>query len=160
MDTRTSPFHLRLTRVRDVLSQSGVDALLMGRKTFDLVCSFPGEWPYGARPVYVLTRSPSNRQKQDKPGARIEFVQGEPAKILEAIQARGIKRIYVDGGETIRLFLKAGLVSEMTLTRVPVLIGRGVPLFGDLDRDVQLQLQSVKSYPSGLLQTRYRVMPS
>jgi len=82
---------------------------------------------------------------------------GDPVEIFSRLEARGIRHIYVDGGVTIQRFLRAGLIQRVIITRVPVLIGDGIPLFGDLPHDVPLRHIMTRSYPSGLVQTEYEV---
>ena len=82
---------------------------------------------------------------------------GEPAGILAQLEARGLRHVYVDGGITIQRFLQAGLIQTLTITRVPVLIGTGIPLFGALPRDIVLRHVATRQYASGLVQSEYVV---
>lgn len=111
-----------------------VDALVIGRKTFETVLSFD-EWPYGEKRVFVLSTRPLAAAP---PGAVVERMSGPPADIVSQLAARGIQHAYVDGGITIQGFLRAGLIQRLIITRVPVLIGAGIPLFGELQRDIAL----------------------
>jgi dihydrofolate reductase len=130
-----------------------VEALVIGRKTFETVLAFE-TWPYGQKPVFVL----STRTLAPAPlGAVVEHMSGEPAEIVSRLDGRGIRHIYVDGGVTIQRFLQAGLIQRLIITRVPVLIGDGVPLFGRLPHDVKLQHIATRHYPSGLVQSEYQV---
>ena len=130
-----------------------VDALVIGRKTFETVLSFD-KWPYGEKPVFVL----STRSLAPAPaGAVVEHLSGEPVEIVSRLEARGIRHAYVDGGITIQRFLRAGLIQHLIITRVPVLIGDGIPLFGSLPHDVHLRHIATRHYPSGLVQTEYEV---
>ncbi len=131
-----------------------VDALIIGRKTFDTVLAFDS-WPYGKKPVFVLS---SSALASAPAGAVVEPMSGEPTEILSRLEARGIRQVYVDGGITIQRFLGAGLIQRLIITRVPVLIGEGVPLFGTLPRDVRLHHVATRSYASGLVQSEYEVM--
>ena len=83
---------------------------------------------------------------------------GAPAEIVSKLATRGLKHVYVDGGVTIQAFLRAGLIQRLIITRVPVLIGEGIPLFGALPSDVRLKHVATRHYPSGLVQTEYRVL--
>lgn len=131
-----------------------VDALVIGRGTFDTVLGFP-EWPYGQKPVIVLSSRPLDLSAvRDRP---VERMDGEPAEIVARLEARGIGHIYVDGGITIQRFLRAGLIQHLIVTRVPVLIGQGIPLFGPLDADVRLRHVRTRDFPSGLVQTEYLI---
>jgi len=130
-----------------------VDALVIGRKTFETVLAFD-TWPYDKKPVFVL----STRQLGPAPaGAVVEQMSGDPAQIVLRLDARGLRHVYVDGGITIQRFLRAGLIQRLIITRVPVLIGDGIPLFGMLPHDVRLSHIATRSYPSGLVQSEYLV---
>jgi dihydrofolate reductase len=130
-----------------------VDALVIGRNTYNTVLGFHS-WPYGAKPVFVL----STRKLASAPtGAVVEQMSGEPLDIVSALTTRGIQHIYVDGGITIQRFLRAGLIQRLIITRVPVLIGTGIPLFGALERDIVLQHISTRQFSSGLVQSEYHI---
>jgi dihydrofolate reductase len=131
-----------------------VDALVIGRKTFETVLAFP-EWPYGDKRVVVLSSRPVDFSKVR--GGVVEQMAGTPAEIVAKLAARGVQHIYVDGGITVQGFLRAGLVQRLTITRVPVLIGEGIPLFGSLPGDVRLHHVATQHYPSGLVKSEYRV---
>jgi dihydrofolate reductase len=87
----------------------------------------------------------------------VEQMDGPPAEIVSRLAASGVHHIYVDGGITIQRFLRAGLIDRLVVTRVPVLIGEGIPLFGSLPRDVRLRHLATRQYPSGLVQSEYQV---
>lgn len=133
---------------------ASVDAIVIGRKTFETVLAFEA-WPYGDKRVVVLSSRPV-----DFSGVRggvVEQMAGPPAEIVSQLAARGAHHLYVDGGITIQGFLRAGLIQRLIITRVPVLIGDGVPLFGTLPRDIQLRHVATRHYPSGLVQSEYDV---
>jgi len=131
-----------------------VDALVIGRKTFETVLAFD-TWPYGMKPVFVL----STRALPPAPaGAVVEHMSGAPAEIVAQLATRGIRHIYVDGGITIQRFLQAGLIQRLVVTRVPVLIGAGIPLFGQLQHDIMLRHVGTRQYASGLVQSEYAVV--
>ena len=130
-----------------------VDALVIGRNTFDTVLGFD-PWPYGKKPVFVL----STRALPPAPlGAVVEHLSGAPADIASLLATRGIQHIYVDGGVTIQRFLQARLIQRLIVTRVPVLIGTGIPLFGPLQGDIMLKHIRTQQYSSGLVQSEYAV---
>ena len=132
---------------------ASVDALVIGRNTYEIVLAFD-EWPYGDKAVFVLSSKPL----RDAPaGAVVERLSGEAGDIVSQLAARGYEHLYIDGGITIQQFLRAGLIQRLIVTRVPVLIGTGVPLFGPLDRDIRLTHVATCHYPSGLVQSEYRV---
>jgi dihydrofolate reductase len=130
-----------------------VDALVMGRKTFETVLTFDA-WPYGDKPVFVLSSRPL---APAPPGAIVERMSGAPAEIVSQLAGRGIGHVYVDGGITIQGFLRAGLIQRLIITRVPVLIGDGIPLFGAIQRDIRLKHIATRQYASGLVQSEYEV---
>ncbi len=130
-----------------------VDALVIGRKTFETVLTFD-TWPYVEKRVFVLSTRPL---ASPPPGAIVERMSGDPAAIVSQLAARGISHIYVDGGITIQRFLQAGLIHRLIITRVPVLIGTGIPLFGALPRDIALKHVVTRQYASGLVQSEYVV---
>ena len=131
-----------------------VDALVIGRKTFETVLAFP-EWPYGQKRVVVLSSHPLDFSKVRD---TVEQMSGSPAEIVAKLSARGIQHIYVDGGVTIQNFLRAGQIQRLTITRVPVLIGQGIPLFSTLPKDIRLRHLATHPYPSGLVKTDYEVV--
>src|SRR5437667_12845282 len=90
-------------------------------------------------------------------GAVVARMSGVPADIVAQLAARGIRHIYVDGGITIQRFLQAGLIHRLIITRVPVLIGGGIPLFGQVERDIPLKHVATHQYASGLVQSEYVV---
>jgi dihydrofolate reductase len=133
---------------------ASVDALVIGRKTFEAVLLFEA-WPYGRKRVVVLSGRPVDLSAVR--GGVVEQMAGPPAEIVSKLGARGIHHLYVDGGITIQRFLRAGLVDRLVITRVPVLIGEGIPLFGSLPRDIRLRHVSTRHFPSGLVQSEYHV---
>jgi len=132
-----------------------VDCLIIGRKTYEVVLGF-GAWPYGKKPVFVLSRTMKGLRPPE--GAVCELISGTPREIVDILENRGLQHAYVDGGVTIQGFLEAGLIQRMTITRIPVLIGSGIPLFGKLSRDVRLQHVATRSYASGLVQSEYTLL--
>jgi dihydrofolate reductase len=133
-----------------------IDALVIGRKTFETVLAFP-EWPYGDKTVVVLSSRPLDFSAVC--GGVVEQMAGDPVEIVTRLAARGFHHLYIDGGVTIQEFLRAGLIQRMVITRVPVLIGQGIPLFGTLPRDVKLHHMATQQYPSGLVKSEYLLLP-
>ena len=131
-----------------------VDALVIGRKSFESIRAFD-PWPYGEKPVFVLSSTPLCTAPA---GAVVERMSGAPAEIVSQLTARGIRHIYVDGGITIQRFLQAGLIQRLIITRVPVLIGTGIPLFGAVPSDIFLKHVGTRQYASGLVQSEYVVV--
>lgn len=131
-----------------------VDVLVMGRNTFEMVLSF-GEWPYGSKPVIVLSsralKIPEHIAKH------VESMSLSPLEMVNLLTKRGARHIYVDGGKTIQGFLDAGLIQRLILTRIPVLIGKGIPLFGPLKYDIKLKHIETQVFLDGLVQSEYEV---
>jgi dihydrofolate reductase len=133
-----------------------VDTLVIGRKTFEIVMGFGG-WHYGERRVVVLSHQPIDLAPAIARGGRVEWMNATPADIVARLKADGARHVYVDGGVTVQGFLRAGLIQRLVISRVPVLIGSGIPLFGTLLQDVPLRHVATKAFPGGLVQSEYEV---
>jgi dihydrofolate reductase len=131
-----------------------VDVIVMGRRTYEFVLGF-GKWFYGQKPVVVLSSHPLDFSWIK--GGVVEQMSGEPAGIKTRLKARNFKHAYIDGGVTIQRFLTAGLIDRLIITRVPVLIGEGIPLFGPVPRDIVLHHVATRSYQGGLVQSEYAI---
>jgi dihydrofolate reductase len=134
---------------------ASVDTILIGRKTFEVVLKLPS-WPYSDKRVVVLSHRPLDFSGIT---GRVEQMSGEPVQIAQKLAATGAKRVYVDGGITVQDFLRAGQIHDLTITRVPVLIGEGIPLFGSVPQDIKLRHIGTRQYKSGLVKSEYEVMP-
>src|SRR5438309_5976119 len=135
---------------------ASVDALVIGRHTFEKVLTFEA-WPYGDKRVVVLSGRPVDLSAAAAAGGVVEQMSGSPAEIVSQLAASGARHLYIDGGITIQRFLRAGLIQRLIITRVPVLIGDGVPLFGTLSHDIRLRHVATRHFPSGLVQSEYHV---
>lgn len=133
---------------------ASVDTLVMGRKTFETVRGF-GVWPYATKRVVVVSSGAPTVPGELKPAPEVLAL--APEDLLRYLGESGSRRVYVDGGQTIQRFLRAGLIHELIITRVPVLIGSGRPLFGELPGDVELAHVETQVFANGLVQSRYRV---
>jgi len=133
---------------------ASVDAMVIGRKTYETVLAFD-TWPYGQKPVFVLSTRPIAPAPD---GAVVEHLPGPLTAVPSQLAARGIQHVYVDGGITVQGFLRAGLIQRLIITRVPVLIGTGIPLFGPTTRDIRLKHIATRQYASGLVQSEYEVV--
>lgn len=127
---------------------ASVDALLIGRRTWEVVRAFPA-WPYGEKPVHVL----SHRPGEGRHGER--FHAGPVEAVLEALGAAGLRRVYVDGGRVVSGVLAAGLLDELTVSVLPVVIGRGIRAFEDAGPERWLTLESSRPFGGGMVQLRY-----
>lgn len=129
-----------------------VDVLVIGRRTYEVVLTF-GDWPYGKKPVIVLSSHPLDFSKVK--GGSVEQMTGEPVEIVKQIKSRGFEHAYIDGGITIQKFLASGCIDRLVITRVPVLIGAGIPLFGAVPHDIRLRHVATRCYKGGLVQSEY-----
>jgi dihydrofolate reductase len=134
---------------------SSVDVMVIGRNTFEKVLTFE-TWPYADKRVVVLSSRAIDFSNVR--GAVIEHMSGSPAAITDRLAASGATHAYVDGGITVQRFIRARLIQRLIVTRVPVLIGEGIPLFGLLPHDVRLRHVHTKTYPSGLVKSEYEVL--
>lgn len=130
-----------------------VDAVVMGRTTYEKVLSFGIEWPY-SKHVYVLSTS-----IKDVPvdlSSKVSILQGTPADILMDINHKGHHKLYIDGGRTVQDFLKADLIDELIITTLPLLLGGGFPLFGELPSRQSYLLVESKVFLNTIVQNRYK----
>jgi dihydrofolate reductase len=134
-----------------------VDAIVIGRKTYETVLTFDA-WPYGTKPVVVLSTSMS--ELKAPAGAVCSLMTGTPPEIVAQLTQRGMKHLYVDGGVTIQGFLEAGLIQHLIITHISVLLGSGIPLFGPLSHDIRLKHVATRSYLSGMVQSEYLIATS
>ena len=134
---------------------ASIDGLVMGRGSFQKVLSF-GEWPY-TKPVVVMSRSLGSNDVPPALRDKVELTDLDPVSLMETLEARGWRRVYVDGGRVIQSFLREDLIADLTLTRIPILLGDGISLFGPVDHDIDLEHLSTQTFPSGLVSSRYRV---
>jgi len=134
---------------------SSIDLIVMGRNTFEQVLTF-GEWPYKEKNLVVLSSKLKLVPEHLKNIVTIEFE--EPKNLLVKLSSHGYQNIYVDGGVTIQNFLNEGLIDEITITTIPVILREGKPLFGNLNKDINLELIKSRSYPFNVVQTKYKII--
>lgn len=130
-----------------------IEAIVMGRLTFDTVCSFDIDWPYKV-PVFVLSRTLEALPPDYMDKA--ELVKGTLSEILENIHSKGYRRLYIDGGSTIQSFLKEDLIDDMIITTIPILLGGGAPLFSALLNELKFELVSSEVYLKEIVQNHYK----
>jgi len=132
---------------------SDIDALVMGRITFETICGFDIDWPYD-KPVFVLSNTideiPENLAE------KAFLVKGTLTEILGQIYKKGFFQLYIDGGNTIGNFLKADLIDEMIITTIPILLGGGTPLFSKLPNELKFELIKTKTFLNQIVQSHYR----
>lgn len=130
-----------------------IDGIIMGRKTFETVLGF-NEWPYlRTKPVFVLSNSLN--ALPDKLSAKVEIVRGELKRIIELLKNKGINDLYIDGGQTIQSFLKEDLIDEMIITRIPILLGSGIPLFDKNNLELTFEHVGTEVHNNMLVRSKY-----
>lgn len=132
---------------------SQVDVLIMGSGTFKKTLSFP-EWPYKDKPVWIVSQSLKSLPNHLPPS--VKRVNLTPAEIVTTAQQAGYQRAYIDGGKLIQSFLNEGLITDMTITLIPLLLGEGRPLFTELKREMEWELISSRAFPFGFVQSHYK----
>lgn len=132
-----------------------IDIILMGRETFEKMRTVM-PWPY-SRPVVVLSSTMAQTNLPDDLINKVRVVNKAPEEAMRMLEIEGHLKVYVDGGLLIQSFLRAGLIADMVITSVPVLLGEGRRLFGKTGADISLRLEETKSFPSGLVRSRYGV---
>ena len=135
---------------------ASVEGLIMGKGTFQKILSF-GEWAF-KKPVVVMSRSLKETDIPDHLDGKVRLSDAPPRALMNQLSTEGWSRVYVDGGKVIQSFLAEGLIKDILLTRVPILIGEGLPLFGAIPDDITLEHLETKSFPSGLVSSKYRVV--
>jgi len=128
-----------------------IDAIVIGRRTFETVIAFPS-WPYTTK-VFLLSKT--IKQVPDALREKVTLLSMEPKEILRYLSSQGYSHIYVDGGNVIQGFLREDCIDELIITRVPLMLGSGVPLFGVLDRELRFQHITTTAYSNGLVKSRY-----
>lgn len=131
-----------------------VDALVMGRKTLEKILTFP-EWPYEGTPVIALSHQPLQIPAHLE--GKVELMAGDVTSLVATLAERGMKHLYIDGGQTIQAFLEAGLIDELIITRIPVVLGQGIPLFSQIGSERELHHVGTYVSDNGFVQSRYQV---
>jgi len=135
---------------------SDIDHIVMGRNTYEKVLSFGG-WHYDKKVIVLTSRDldiPSNLTE------KVEALHLSPRELLQTMNIRQSRHIYLDGGVTIQRFLREGLVDEMTITTIPILLGEGLPLFGTIHQDIHLKLLNSQAFQNGFVQSKYQIQRS
>lgn len=133
------------------------DVIVMGRGSYEKALTFDA-WPYD-RPVVVLSKRLADASVPQELKGKVRFSAAAPKEVMAQLAAQKVRRVYVDGGQVVQSFLRDGLIGDMVITTVPVLIGSGRSLFGTVCQDIDLALVSSRSFPSGLVQSTYRLTP-
>jgi len=137
---------------------SSIDCMIMGRKCMDAISSFnltPEQWPYGDTKIYVLSHSIKNPPENLR--GKVEMYSGDITKLIGQLEDNGYKHAYIDGGTTITAFINLQLISEMIITKAPVILGKGIPLFGEINKRVKLINSEAIAFPNDFIQVKYGV---
>lgn len=135
-----------------------VDCMVMGRKCMEMISSMnlgPEQWPYGDIPIYVLSNT--IKTPPENLLGRVQLFSGAIPDLVKTLESHGLKHAYVDGGATITSFLNLRLIDEMIITRAPILLGSGIPLFGKLNDPIRLAEAEAIAFPNEFIQTKYSV---
>lgn len=137
---------------------NAVDCMVMGRKCMEAIASMnltPDQWVYGDMPIIVLSRTLT--EPPENLLGKVEIYSSSIQNLLMDLEKRGLKHAYIDGGSTITSFLNLKLIDEMIITKAPILLGEGIPLFGKINQVIKLENAGVKAYINDFLQLQYRV---
>ena len=135
-----------------------IDCIIMGRGSMEVLSSFnlsSEKWPYRDARVIVLSKTLSD--PPENLNDQVEMYSGDVPELVETLEHEGYQHAYVDGGKTIQSFLNLKLITDMSLTQIPVLLGEGISLFGKTNQDIRLKNPEAKVFPNGLVQMRYEV---
>lgn len=140
---------------------ASVDCMIMGRKCMEKIASFnltPEQWPYGDIPIFVLSNTV--KSPPESLGNRVKIYSGDLLALTEQLTSNGYRHAYIDGGVTITSFIALGLLDEICVTQIPILLGDGFPLFGNIDRQIKLEHAEVTVFSNDFIQWKYRVCRS
>lgn len=135
-----------------------VDCMIMGRKCMEMISSFnltPEQWPYGDMPIIVLSNTIKEPPENLK--SKVEMYSGNLKVLVSQLESTGHQHAYIDGGTTIQAFINLQLINEMIITRAPVLLGEGIPLFGKTDKDIKLEQSQAVAFANDFVQEKYIV---
>jgi dihydrofolate reductase len=128
---------------------ANIDALIMGRNSFEKVRTFE-TWPYDKK-VFVLTNTLTEIPK-DLIG-KVEFISGKLDHILSSVHSQGFHNLYIDGGLVIQQFLEHDMIDELIITRIPILLGSGIPLFGELSKPLRFIHKETTVYDGAIVKS-------
>ena len=137
---------------------SSVDCLIMGRSTMEMISSFnlsPEQWPY--KDVQIIALSNTITEPPENLKERVKMYSGDLRALITKLEKEGCKHAYIDGGKTIQAFMNLKLIDEITITRVPIILGKGKPLFGKTGHDIKLESAEATAFPNDFVQVRYKV---
>ena len=137
---------------------ASVDCMIMGRKCMDAIASFnltPEQWPYGDIKIYVLSHSMKSPPKNLL--GKVEMYSGDITTLVNQLKDNDYHHAYIDGGTTITAFLNLQLIEEMIITKAPIILGKGIPLFGEINNNIKLTHAKATAFPNDFIQVKYDV---
>jgi len=128
-----------------------VDAVIVGRKTYDKVIAMGFDFPHADKDAYIITRT-------SRPNiGSVKFYTGDLKSLVLKLKNESGKNIFCDGGaEIVNELLKEDLIDEYIISVIPILVGNGTQLFKDGRPEQKIELVSVKSFEKGLIQLHYK----
>lgn len=132
---------------------NGIDAIVMGRKTFETILSFDIEWPY-EQPVFVLSNTLKKLPKSLP--SNVKIIVGSATEITNNLRLLGYKRVYIDGGKTIQSFFAEGKIDELIITKIPIILGDGIPLFKPNNQEIEFYHYKTEVYLNSLVKSHYK----
>jgi len=135
---------------------SSIDCMIMGRKCMEVISNFnltPEQWPYGKTKIYVLSNSITEPPKNLE--GKVEMYSGDILKLINQLEVNGYQHAYIDGGATITSFINLQLINEMIITKAPIILGNGIPLFGKIDNAIKLCRAEANTFPNDFIQVKY-----
>ncbi|GAA4272520.1 dihydrofolate reductase family protein [Aquimarina gracilis] len=133
-----------------------VDCMVMGRKCMEMISSMnltPDQWFYGDMRIVVLSNTLS--EAPDNLKGKVEMYSGDVSNLVDTLEKEGFKHAYIDGGKTIQSFINLQLIDEIILTRIPILLGEGIPLFGKTFKNIKLEKAEAGAFPNDFVQVKY-----
>jgi len=130
-----------------------IDAIVMGRRTFETVCGFDCDWPY-PKPVFVLSNT--LKKLPEEYADKAELVSGPLTDVVKNLHGKGYEQLYIDGGAAVQGFLKEDMIDELIITVIPILLGGGTQLFGELPEHMEFEHVSAEIMLGALVQNHYR----
>lgn len=135
---------------------TSIDCMIMGRKCMEVISSFnltPEDWPYGDTKIYVLSHS--IKEPPENLRGKVEMYSGDITTLINQLEGNGFKHAYIDGGTTITSFINLQLINEMIITKAPVILGSGIPLFGKINNRIKLSHSEATAFPNDFIQVKY-----
>jgi len=137
---------------------STIDCMIMGRKCMDMISSMnltPEQWPYGDTKIIALSNTVKEVPANLK--GKVEMYSGDLQALISKLENEGFKHAYIDGGTTIQAFINLKLIDQITITKAPILLGEGKPLFGKTFKDIKLEKAWTIAFPNDFVQVKYKV---